>query len=116
MNNSVDSTAPARITEGFHVTTDKSLSSILRDGLVPAIGVRSTELGEALPAIYMFPSVADLEDALGNWLGECFEDYDGDLHILQVDLTNVSIDQEVKWELKSYEPIDPRLITYLRPE
>ena len=101
---------------GFHITTDDKLALILSQGLVPQIGERSAELGEATPAVYLFPTLEALEDALGGWLGECFEDEEEDLHILQVDLTDIVTDQEVEWELKCYEPLSADRITYLRSE
>jgi hypothetical protein len=104
------------MTTGYHVTTDNNLARITSQGLIPQIGERSADLGEPVPAVYLFPSLADLEDALGGWLGECFEDYEDSLHVLKVDLTDAVIDQEVEWELKCYDAIPADRISYLRCE
>ena len=54
----------------YHVTPERNLPSILEQGLVPAIGPRSTAFGENEPVVYFFKSMDDVEDALTNWLGE----------------------------------------------
>ena len=69
----------------FHVTLKQNMGSILANGLIAQIGERSKEIGESQEAIYLFPNREEMETALANWLGECFED-DDDLVILQIDL------------------------------
>ena len=78
----------------FHVTKKENMESILEHGLIPQIGERSEELGESEKAIYLFPNIEEMENALYNWLGECFED-DEDLIIIQVDVpSDFPINQE----------------------
>lgn len=69
----------------FHVTLKQNMGSILANGLIAQIGERSKEIGESQEAVYLFPNREEMETALANWLGECFED-DDDLVILQIDL------------------------------
>ena len=71
----------------FHVTPKQNMDSILANGLIAQIGERSKEIGESQEAIYLFPNFEEMETALANWLGECFEDTD-ELIILQIDLPN----------------------------
>lgn len=82
----------------FHVTPARNIDAILASGLIPAIGERSTELGEAAPAIYLFPTIEDAEDAVGNWLGESFDE-DEELALFAVDITDIPYVQEVEWEI-----------------
>ena len=67
----------------YHVTREADLSSIMAEGLVPRIGPRSEKTGEAAPAVYLFPDLASLEDAMANWLGDEFPD-DEPLAVLEV--------------------------------
>lgn len=69
----------------FHVTPMKNLEDILQSGLQPQIGERSKQCGEETKAIYLFHSLEDVDNALLNWLGECFPE-DIDLAILQIDV------------------------------
>ena len=69
----------------FHVTPKQNIDSILANGLIAQIGERSEEIGESQEAIYLFPNFEEMNNALANWLGECFEDID-ELIILQIDL------------------------------
>lgn len=58
----------------FHVTPMENVQNIMEHGLVPQIGERSGAQGEEAPAIYLFPTMDDMDNALSNWLGEWFED------------------------------------------
>lgn len=58
----------------YHVTPLSNLDSILRTGLQPQIGERSQYAGETTPAVYLFASKKDLEQAMLNWAGDEFED------------------------------------------
>lgn len=69
----------------FHVTPIENLESILQNGLLPMLGERSIDCNENKKAIYLFHSIADMDNALLNWLGECFPE-DIDLAILQIDV------------------------------
>ena len=69
----------------FHVTPMENLEGILQNGLQPMIGERSIDCNENKKAIYLFHSISDMDNALLNWLGECFPE-DIDLAILQIDV------------------------------
>ena len=100
----------------YHVTTDESLDSILKEGFKPLIGQRSEKI-ESRPAVYLFLSIDDLTDALYGWLGREFEDYEGDLHTLKVNIPdNFEVEKTCGYEVCSYKPIPPQYITYLRKE
>ena len=58
----------------YHLTPRRNLDAIKAQGLMPSIGERSEDLGEEEPRIYLFDSKQSLEDALGNWLGEEFDE------------------------------------------
>jgi hypothetical protein len=71
----------------YHVTACCNLPNILKKGLLPRIGRRAKECREKMKAVYLFRGQDDLETALGNWLGECFDDMpEGALVILEVDI------------------------------
>ncbi|WP_455233043.1 GNAT family N-acetyltransferase [Geopseudomonas aromaticivorans] len=67
----------------YHVTPEANLYSISKQGLLPATGPRSADLGEQEPAVYCFPNREAVEDALGNWLGDRFDE-DEPLAILEL--------------------------------
>ncbi len=75
----------------FHMTPRKNLDSILKNGLIPAIGERSADCEESIPVVWLFPCFENMENALMNWFGEVWEDYedetgeDVELVILQID-------------------------------
>ena len=58
----------------FHVTPCCNVPNILREGLVPQIGLNSETAGEKVPGIYLFKDLGAVENALLNWLGDEFED------------------------------------------
>ncbi|NLC22400.1 MAG: hypothetical protein GX771_10920 [Halomonadaceae bacterium] len=101
----------------YHVTPRANLPSILQDGLEPRIGERSEALGEAAPRIYCFPTLADCNDALGQWLGDWFNDEE-ELHGEPIELAILELDRsqvpacasEVEWELCVSERIAPEAI------
>lgn len=55
----------------YHVTTAGIARKILKHGLLPGIGKRSRQI-EKRPAIHLFKTYDDVENALMNWLGEEF--------------------------------------------
>ena len=69
----------------FHVTPSRNCRSIMEQGLIAQCGERSSACCEGSPAVWLFPSVQEMENALMGWLGEEFEDEDA-LAILQIDL------------------------------
>jgi hypothetical protein len=58
----------------YHLTPTRNIRSIMQNGLIPRIGRRARLLGESTPAIYLFPSIEDAEDALEQWYGNEFSD------------------------------------------
>lgn len=71
----------------YHVTPIENLLSIFQNGLVPCIGERSSLIDEELNKVYLFHSKEDVNNALMNWMGECFEE-DCELVILELDIPN----------------------------
>ncbi len=51
----------------YHVTHEKNLPSIRKNGLVPQIGPNSKEIGEKDEAIHVFRDHDSLTDAMMNW-------------------------------------------------
>lgn len=98
----------------FHVTPMENVRSIMKCGLIPQIGERSKEQDEEKPAIYLFPTKDDMDDALSNWLGDWFEDYYGpdvELAVIKVTVSNdifVHYDPNVSYECYVTESISPK--------
>lgn len=98
----------------FHVTPMEKVQNIMERGLVPQIGERSGAQGEETPAIYLFPTMDDMDNALSNWLGEWFEDAYGpdvELAIVKAFLPPdiyVHYDLSVAYECYVTEPIPSR--------
>lgn len=88
---------------GYHVTPHHNLPDILKHGISPRIGERSSLANEESERVYLFPSLEDVENSLSNWLGEEFNDVD--LAILVVDLSGLKIASEVEYELLTDEVI-----------
>lgn len=105
----------------YHVTLLSNLESILKDGLLPKVGERSMQARESKPAVYLFPSIEDMEDALMNWLGDLFIDFYGEntpLAVLEVNLPlGFPIKKgEVEYESISEVTIPPIYISFIREE
>ena len=97
----------------YHVTTLASLPAILQEGIEPSIGPRSARINEITPAIYLFPTVDHVADALGNWLGDEFEDED-ELVVLEVE--GDVPETPGSFEVVRYERIDPAEIVAVLDE
>lgn len=69
----------------YHITPLVNVSSILKDGLHPMIGDRSSKLNELEPAVYLFPDMDAAENAWMNWLGEELEE-ENEVALLAVEL------------------------------
>lgn len=105
----------------YHVTETASVPSILRKGLVPAIGPRSADLGETgepLPAVWVFPDREQMDNALMSWFGEWWEEWgprgeDTELSVLTLDVPEHMLDV-ARWpdgfEWACYETIPPSMI------
>lgn len=69
----------------YHVTPAQNLDGILKEGLRPRIGERSQEIGESGPVIYLFTEYEAMNDAMLGWMADCFDDYENDMIVLEVD-------------------------------
>lgn len=102
----------------FHVTPIENVQNIMERGLVPQIGERSCAHGEESPAIYLFPTMDDMVNALSNWLGEWFEDAYGpnvELAIVKAFIPPdiyVHYDPSVAYECYVTEPIPPKQLFF----
>lgn len=102
----------------FHVTPMENVQNIMEHGLVPQIGERSGAQGEETPAIYLFPTRDDMDNALSNWLGEWFEDAygpDAELAVIKVSLPKdvyVHYDRTVPYECYVTEPIPSKQLFF----
>lgn len=98
----------------YHATLEKNLKSIFETGLTPRIGVRSESLGETEERIYLFGNYDDCEHALGNWLGEEFDEEDPDerCYCLSVEIPDEHpLEQSCEWEFVSYIAIPKEWIS-----
>ena len=98
----------------YHVTPATNLDAVMRDGLIPHMGLRSRQLGEAQPAVYLFPTINDVTNAVANWFGECFHD-EIDLVLLFVQFDAATMkptfqNDEHSWEWICSRRIDPSTI------
>lgn len=91
----------------FHVTTEDALPSILRSGLIPTIGSRSLEAEESRYAVFAFTSREALEDGLSNWLGDAFEDYEGEILIVEFHYSGDKKFQDAAYEVGILEAVPP---------
>ena len=72
----------------YHVTPTRNLRSIMKNGLRPQIGDRSSQLDGEVEGIFLFPSLGDVEAAVSSWLGDEFDE-DEELSLLAVDITGL---------------------------
>lgn len=112
----------------YHVTTVKNWRKIAKTGLKTQIGKLSQKIGEDEKAIYTFPSLNELDNALMNWLGEEYEEMEEELDekielaILEVDVSSFKFliktdsNGEIFFEQKILENIPPEFIRLLRIE
>lgn len=105
----------------YHVSEKKNLESIMQNGLIPQVGERSKELNEE-SSVFLFPTKEDMEFALGQWLGEWYDDKEeecGCKVILMSLEINVPDDFPiyngvVEYENYSLITIPPKYIKYLQ--
>ena len=89
----------------YHITPTRNLRNIMINGLIPKRGVRSRKLCEPEPAIYLFPSLDDVQDAINGWLGNEFSD-DARLALLAVSIpANANVQSGVEYERTVNVPI-----------
>jgi hypothetical protein len=72
----------------YHVTPTRNLRSIMKSGLHPKIGDRSSQLDGEVEGIFLFPSLIDVEAAVSSWLGDEFDE-DEELSLLAIDITGL---------------------------
>lgn len=60
----------------YHITLSDNISAIKQNGLLPMVGDRSREASELTPVVYAFFDKAMMEDALGGWLDQAFDEDD----------------------------------------
>ena len=94
----------------YHVTPTKNLKSIAKQGLVPTIGDRSSQIAGEKSGIYVFPDRASAEDAVMNWLGDEFDDEP--LTMLKIDVSGLDkhITKGADYELIVGTTIEPSRI------
>jgi len=98
----------------YHVTPQDTLPSIEIQGLIPQSGDRSA-IRHDPPAIYLFPSLDALHDALMNWLGDLFDE-DTPLALLRICVPAtwpIRVDPQTPWEVRCEQVIPPQNLSYL---
>lgn len=101
----------------YHVTTEDNLQSILKSGLVPMVGQNSTTGNEMDPAVYLFASREDVETALYGWLGECLEDAESEVVILEIHFDKLpELTRPEEYEIKFMDTIPPNAIHHVFDE
>jgi hypothetical protein len=56
----------------YHVTAKKNLPSIKSQGILPS-ALTPVDIGDK-PAVFLFKDKIEMEDAVGNWLGDKFDE------------------------------------------
>lgn len=94
----------------YHVTPTKNLKSIAKQGLVPTVGDRTSQIAGEKFGIYVFPDKISAEDAVMNWLGDEFDDEP--LTMLKIDVTGLQdhISKGADYELIVGTTIEPKRI------
>lgn len=100
----------------YHVTPYSNLETIMKEGVTPSIGLRSLELGETQKRIYLFTSLQACEDGLTGWLGECFEELEDELVILEIDPTGLEGTSEAEYEFATTDIVLPSKIIRILDE
>lgn len=102
----------------YHVTNELNMDKINAEGIVPAIGENSRDLGEEIERIYLFNKAEDCDSALGSWLGDCFDE-DDNLTIIEIEIplneSHLSYDGEF-YESHYYGTIPPSMFTRVMNE
>lgn len=99
----------------WHATPIENLDTILREGLMPRIGPRSRDLGEAEPAVYLFPDLAAVDAAVGSWMENAF-DPEAALALLRVDLSGCPDVSAAGFELVCRSPVPVSRISVASPD
>lgn len=100
----------------YHVSPKWNLKSIMEKGLIPKIGPRSKEAGEKV-GVFLFPTIEDMETALGQWLSEWFSESARLMALVITVPDDFPIENgEVRYEKVSRVVIPPKHIRFLRDE
>lgn len=97
----------------YHVTSEKRLTKILRDGLIPRREKRGQGFEDTPKGVYLFKSLAEAEDGVMNWLSDEFPEEEV-LVLLEVQMpegATLSDDPELTRScVVCYDPIPPENI------
>lgn len=69
----------------YHATLKENIDSIMHQGIQPQIGENSKVIGEEIERVYLFNTLEDLINALGQWFGDLFDD-DDELIIFEIEI------------------------------
>lgn len=105
----------------YHVTLLKNWPSIKQNGLLPLISKRSEEMGESVPAVYLFTSRTSMNEALCQWLGDWYEtEYGEEVKLCSLEVTLDQafplVSSEAAYEILSLSKIPPGMIKFLQEE
>lgn len=91
----------------YHVTPATNAPSILKNGLLPKNGKNSQACCERGNAIYFFPSREYMNDALGGWLGDLYDEEKLVCIMVKVP-TSIVHKSDVDYERKIYQRVSPK--------
>lgn len=105
----------------YHVTPRCNIPNIKKRGLIPQIGPLSKKSEEIEHNIYVFDNPVEMQDAITNWLGDCFsETYgiedDDQIAVIKInipdDFTKNIIKNPSNFEIQLSKSIPPEYLTY----
>jgi hypothetical protein len=102
----------------YHATVKGNLESILKKGLITQVGERSKKVGEE-PAVFLFRTYEDCTNALGNWLGEEFHEFEPYQEVISLEINlpnNFPLEDSVEYEKISRQIIPPQFIRFYKNE
>lgn len=97
----------------FHITDTRLIPKILREGLKPKLGSKSSQC-ENEPAVFLFTSIEAMENAMLNWFMDEVDD-DVPLAVLKITIPdswkeNVFINTNANYEAICKIPVPPKFI------
>lgn len=99
----------------FHLTPAEKLPDIMREGLLPQTGPRSTLANEPFPAVHCFRSVDEAEDGYINWLADEFEDGTV-MALLSINTAGLDTNPENQAFCEIFDQVIPTRITIVAPD
>jgi hypothetical protein len=93
----------------YHVTPTKNVKTIMWNGLHPQIGDRSSKIAGESNGVFVFTSKTDAENAVMNWLGDEFDEYE-ELTLLAIDATGLDMEPGANYEQIITSDIEPSRI------